>query len=324
MKPILAELMLGIGTALISMLMVTSAIMMSLGEILPAPVASIAPTASPTPALAVETSEATFTTTPTINPSLVPHAACTAPKGWQTYIIKVGDTVEKLAAVYGVTVDQIKRYNCMKNPSLPPNTELFLPPLPTSTATLTLVPATITPTLKPTRTNTAPPEITDTPPGYCSLPSGWKPYRVHSGETLSSIGAQYNISYLTLLDANCLPRNHRLIAGETIYVPNTIPNTPRVTKTNTPEPEIPTEVPPTLTPRPTNTPRPATPIPSNTIAPTKTPTLSNTSVPTNTPAPSNTSLPPTNTPAPSNTSVANTPTPALPTPVPTFTPMVTP
>jgi LysM repeat protein len=294
MKSTLAELMLGIGTAFVSILLVTGAMMMSLGEILPAPVASL-PTLSPSPAAAITSLQ---TATPTIDPSLVPHTSCAAPKpnGWQTYVIKPGDTVEKLASVYAITIDQLMRFNCLKTPDLIQDKELILPPLPTPTATLSLLAATetstITVTIQPTETvETA---ATATPPGVCERPAGWKPYRVRSGDTLSSIGVLYNTSYLTILDANCLPRNHRLIAGEILYVPNTFTSTPKVTKTNTPEPEQPTDIPPTATTRPTNPPTPsetAVIIPSATL-PSETPTdtFTPSPMPSETPTPTPTDL----------------------------------
>jgi len=300
MKSTAAELLLGIGAALISILLVTGALMMSLGEILPAPVEPAElPTLTPAP---TRLFLVTNSPTPTTNPSLVPHNTCTPPKGWSTYIIKEGDTVDKLAAAYGVTADQIIRFNCLNNPSLLPNTELYLPPLPAPSATPRVLTATLSPTFTATATAapTEPPsaEATSTPAGPCVRPAGWIPYRVRSGDTLSSIGAAYNISYLTLLDANCLPRNHRLIAGEILYVPNNFTSTPKVTKTATPEPEEPTDTPnPTATTQPTNTATPTDtqePTPANTATlepptPTSTPTLP----PPVTATPTDLSVPPT-------------------------------
>jgi LysM repeat protein len=297
MKSTVTELLLGIGTAIVSILLVTGAMMMSLGEILPAPVASV-PTLAPPPETQ-NTRISTATSTPTINPSLASHSNCPAPKGWQTYVIKAGDTVEKLAAEFAVTADQIIRFNCLDGPILLADKELVLPPLPTPTGTPILVEATAVETATPAPTETVEEASTATS-SVCERPGGWIPYRVRAGDTLSSIGMMYNTSYLIILDGNCLPRNHRLIAGETLYVPNNHTSTPRVTKTNTPEPEQPTEVPATNTPVPSQTPLPPTATDTPVIIPTETftseppPTETNTPVPppdTPTPTPTDLSLP---------------------------------
>ena len=331
MKPPFNELLLGFGTAGISILLVLGALMVSQAEFLPPPVSGALDTTSPTAATQLSSPQATKPAPSLAFPTLTP---CPAPKGWLTYITQPGDTVESLAATYAITVDSILRYNCMNNPTLLANTDLYLPPHPTPTPTLTSAPG--TPTLALTDTP-SPTPIPSTPANtLCAVPAGWKPYRVKSGDTLSSIGQTYGINYLMLLDANCKPRNYRLIAGNTLYVPNSVTSTPKTPPTFTPEPPQPTPEPdtPTSPPRktpvkspttaePTATPLPTTSTPTPTVVPptdvptpTPTPTSTPTSAPTATPTPT-----PTNTPAPTSTDTP-TPTPtsestATPTPTPT-------
>jgi len=324
MKIPIGEIAIGIATALVSILLVMGALLTSQAEVLPAPriVAEVTSTVMPaeTPATEVPgVATATPSPTPTSTPALAANCA-PPPAGWVSYTILLGDSLEQLSAIFVVPVDQIKRVNCMLSGNLVPDTNLYLPVLPTATATPT--PST-TPTRHPTATSKHHEEDTptNTPTStraVCRPPAGWVIYVIKPGDTLISIAAKYNISYVVLQKANCLASANVIKYGQTLYVPNIPTSTP----TETTIPPTKTRVPPTLatrtptaTPTPTQIPLTNTPVPTHTptTVNTPTPTLVPTLVPTHTPT-----QPPTHTPT-------NTPLPpATDTPVPTATPTPTP
>ena len=70
---------------------------------------------------------------------------------------------------------------------------------------------------------TLPPPAGITPlPSTCRPPSGWYPYRVRAGDTLSGLAAQVGLSVAALQSANCLSSDQILI-GQVVYVPRPMP-----------------------------------------------------------------------------------------------------
>ncbi len=76
--------------------------------------------------------------------------ACIAPPGWVVYVVKPTDSLVRLSLIYGVTVAQLQRANCLGNRILIyPGDELLVPgptatprisPTPTSSVTRTAAP----------------------------------------------------------------------------------------------------------------------------------------------------------------------------------------
>lgn len=75
-------------------------------------------------------------------PSVAPSQVCIRPPGWLEYIVRRGDTLYGLARALGVSVDELKRVNCLASNSIVAGTILWLPrrpapappsPLPTAT-----------------------------------------------------------------------------------------------------------------------------------------------------------------------------------------------
>lgn len=270
MKTSLAELGLGVATALISVLLVSGALLMSLAEGLPAALPSPVQT---TPTAGGETLEIL---TPQTSPTHTPTFTCLVPPGWQSYTLQPGDTWDDLAARFNLSVEELRRGNCNFNGSLLAGSLLNIP-IATATPTFTQ-----TVTLTITQPQTAAPLASDTPvqpttplsSNGCPIPPGTIPYVVQPGDTLFQIGLRYNIVYTELMRINCL-KSEKIVSGQILYVPNV---TPRLSPTST---RRPTEPPPP--------PATATPIP-----PTNTPIL-----PTDTPIPpTDTPIPPTDTPPP--------------------------
>lgn len=112
-------------------------------------------------------------------------------------------------------------------------------PLPTqsSGSLLTITPAQPSPlpTITVAPTATTAPSLTPAPsatrrvppPTQCSIMTGWVPYIVQPGDTLFTVGLQYNLTTDQLQAGNCLPGD-RLATGQTIFVP---PTAPRLTST---------------------------------------------------------------------------------------------
>ncbi len=97
----------------------------------------------------------TKTATATSKPS------CRKRTDWVTYIVKQGDTLSSIARSVNISVDTLKRGNCLLSDKIYAGQELLVPytPWPTRTPTRT---ATRTPTKTPTHTPTGTPP-TDTP-----------------------------------------------------------------------------------------------------------------------------------------------------------------
>jgi LysM repeat protein len=98
----------------------------------------------PSPVIFVDTpapGEPTFTPSPSPEPSLTPGPPsetpnCLYPLGWTAITVQPGDTLDSLAQAYNTSVDALHSGNCLPVDLLMPGMSLFVPPLPTATATL--------------------------------------------------------------------------------------------------------------------------------------------------------------------------------------------
>ncbi len=302
----LSQAVLGVLAALLSTILVLGGLMMSLAE--GGMQAAAVAEQSPTLTMTVPTQrpgEPTYTPSPTHPPTATPTAmksdVCDYPEDWVEVFVDFGDDFSSLAARYGISVEQLRENNCLDMRALMAGMTVHVPSLPpTPTAQASNTP--MAPVVQPTQ-NT----------GYCPRPFGWVIYYVKPGDTLYSISTARGISYLVLMDRNCL--DHTLIrVGQRLYVPNvpvTLPSVtpvPYISPTFTPPPATWTSIPPTAvipsaTPLPgTSTPVPATStpviLPTDTPAPTQVPpSLTPTLEPT-------TAVPPSATPLPSSTATS--------------------
>lgn len=101
-------------------------------------------TATPTP---TNTATATATATNTATPTSTP---CGPPYGWQTYIVRRGDTLSIIGQMSGASISQLLLANCLESDTIFAGQSLYVPELPTPTPTFTP-----TPTDTPTPTSTS-------------------------------------------------------------------------------------------------------------------------------------------------------------------------
>jgi capsular exopolysaccharide synthesis family protein len=114
---------------------------------------------------------ATETPTPRPTPTLLP--------GGSYYIVKVGDTLTRIALRHGVTEEALRQTNALSDSALTAGQLLVLPPAPTATITPTPT-RTATPTRTPTATVTRTPTATPTPlptPTLTPTPTRARPRR---------------------------------------------------------------------------------------------------------------------------------------------------
>jgi LysM repeat protein len=244
MKTVLADLGIGLGSALLSTLLVGGALLLSLVEGMP--VTAMSPQSSPT--------QPDLTALPTqSSPTITPTLTCQVPAGWESYIIQVGDTWESLSKQFGIQVEELRAGNCDYAGGLIPGL-LLNKPIPSATPTITATISTTatsmneeyTPTDEPT-----PAQATEPASQGCVPPRGWVTYIVRSGENLYQIGLRYNLSYTEMMQANCL-RSEYVKTGQVLYVPYAVTDTPSPSSTPEPtDPPPPTPVPPSATPEPT-------------------------------------------------------------------------
>jgi LysM repeat protein len=185
------------------------------GDAAPAP-----PTWTPTQTLTPTATEIphTPTPTPTLTPTSPPTATST-PIPPETYVVQPGDLLSTIAQAHDITVDELKAYNDLDSDIIVEGETLLIPPP--------------TPTPGPTPTP-KPGEPTQTPSPFIL-------YTVQSGDTLSTIAEDYNISVDDLREANDIPANSENIQADQVLT------IPQYTPTPTPEPadEVVTNVTPT-------------------------------------------------------------------------------
>ncbi len=162
----------------------------------------------------------TPTPLPTLTPTPLPTATPT-PIPPETYVVQSGDLLSTIAQSYDITIDELKAYNNLDSDIIVEGATLLIPPP--------------TPTPGPTPTS-KPGEPTQTPSPYIL-------YTVRSGDTLSTIAEEYNISVADLREANDIPANSESIQADQVLT------IPQYTPTPTPEPDAETVVNVTPPPR---------------------------------------------------------------------------
>ncbi len=99
-----------------------------------------APETTPSLTVAASPSEAA-THSPTESPPSFTPTPCALPSRWVAYTVKPGDTLFVLSQQTNVTVGQLQSANCLKDTTIRAGQQLFLPFVPTPTATATLTPS---------------------------------------------------------------------------------------------------------------------------------------------------------------------------------------
>jgi hypothetical protein len=110
------------------------------------------PTAPATPStvgLTVDTQPESTAFSPPAKPTSTPAPRCTHPGGWVRYVVRPGDTLWSLAVRYGMTVDRLRRANCLQGNTIYAGQVLWVPYYLRPTATrrppaLTRIPPTAT------------------------------------------------------------------------------------------------------------------------------------------------------------------------------------
>ena len=278
----LRQLVSGLLTGLLSTVLVLGALSLSVIEggniiFLPTPTETAVP-------VTLQPGEPSPTPYPTATP--LPPTQCPPPSGWVPLTVQGGDTLIDLAAQFQVSVEDLSKANCLFTSQLTPGTVIFVPPLPTPTATRASEPE------RPTATEPQPTVK------VCGPPPGWVIYIVKPGDTLYRLSRILGVTVADLQLANCLSNPSAIQAGMPLYVPF-LPITPTFTPTRT---STKTSIPPSITPVPpsptfTHTPvppsfTPVPPTPTFTSEP-PTETFTPSPIPTDTPVPSET---PTSTP----------------------------
>lgn len=131
-----------------------------------------------------------------------PVAAAPAPAAVAggSYTIKAGDTVSKIAAKFGVTVQSVLTANGLRTSSIIyPGQTLRIP-----TTTAAPVAAPVTP----------------------SAPTAAGSYTIRSGDTITSIATRFGVTTRALLKANGLTASSIIYAGRTLRIPGSGATTP--------------------------------------------------------------------------------------------------
>ncbi len=189
-----------------------------------------------------------FAQTPTVTPSLPPSATAvvtasrtplpptpTAPinitrtaviaAGGKAYVVRLGDTLFRIALANGVTTSTLAAANGITNPNLIYTGQtLVIPAKTTGTATPaatgTTAATTLVPTINPSATATkvpAPPVVTATP----VTPTGTTSYTIVSGDTLYRVSVKFKTTIGELQRLNNLSNINLIITGQKILVPTT-------------------------------------------------------------------------------------------------------
>ena len=145
----------------------------------------------------------------------------------QTYTVKKGDTLYRIARQHGMTVDDLKRLNSLDTNNIQPGQELVVSGLPPQTpveGTLpdpVFEPATQEPS-ETTPTSTLDEQTTDQEDRYKPITRAKRSYRVRPGDTYYSIAIEHGVPAYAIFAMNGgntdpLPEN------ETIWIPDTDP-----------------------------------------------------------------------------------------------------
>ena len=261
----LRQVLLGFLAALLSSALVLGGISLALLQgdtttVAMAPTATLLATEGPSIEITILPGEPDLTVLAPTPSETFPAPACTPPDGWVQRAVGPDETMQSLADVYGLPVEEFAQANCLF-PSSPLNGSMTIS-----------VPATTTSTATSTATAAPPPtqRLTRTPL-VCGRPTAWQIYIVKHGDNLYQIAQMFNTTVSALQNANCLTGT-LINTGQLLYVPYVAIHTPVPTVTLPPSATA-TSLPPTMPP----TRVPTTAVPTITVPPTAVPT---TAVPT--------------------------------------------
>jgi LysM repeat protein len=227
-------------------------------------------TASPTELLlpsATATLSLTPSTTVISSETAAPSStACPIPDGWIQYTVQRGETLNPLAARYGLLPQVLADANCLsESQQVVAGLSLFVPG------------------------PTALPPIASQVP--CTPRYDWVIYIVQPGDTLYNLARRLNTTAYNLRISNCLSTD-TIYIGQRLYVPFYPAPYPTSTQPWPATPIPPGTAIPTDTDIPTDIPLPSdTDIPTDTEVPTDTPLPSDTPFPTDTAIPTDTAVP---------------------------------
>ncbi|MEJ5246634.1 MAG: LysM peptidoglycan-binding domain-containing protein [Caldilinea sp.] len=151
------------------------------------------------------------TETPPISP-LSPDA-CPPAEQWLQYIARPGDRWASIAERFHVDEGALRRANPTPLGSLLIGQPVRIPCIP-APPTSTLLPTLATAPVPPSPTLSAPQR-----PVSCTAPSGWVPYTVQRGDTLSGLASLCRTSVAAILQANGCRSGSVIYAGETLRLP---------------------------------------------------------------------------------------------------------
>lgn len=123
------------------------------------------------------------------------------------YSVRRGDTVGRLAALYGSTIDAINRANDLNADNLIFVGQQLIIPVPIA------APATSTPSPTPLVTNTPVPEIIAPPSTSDTV------YIVQRGDTLNNIANRFNTTIGEIAQRNGIVNINRIFAGQRLIIP---------------------------------------------------------------------------------------------------------
>jgi len=213
------EILVGLFAALASIIIVFGALSLSAAEDMTGVVPVVKPPTATEAVKATSTSPAALLSEKTLivevketatprpsqtevditSPTVTATESCQAPKGWNSYTILAGDTLDTLSKSYEISILKLKEANCLVSDTLLPGTVLYVPP----------AEATKTPTPQPTTTAI-----------QCSAPPyGWTTYIVKVGDTLTALSYRYQVSVKDLQKYNCLGNSYAITVGQQIFVP---------------------------------------------------------------------------------------------------------
>jgi LysM repeat protein len=217
----------------------------------------VPPTATVVPPTATIVAPTATVSAPTA--TVVPPTATTAPPtatntpapisadfpGRIIHTVRAGDTVSRLATLYGSTTQAIISVNGLDEDALIfVGQGLVIPVRLASPATATPLPPTATPQVIVVTATTGAPAPTATPVPT-SAPGGSTVYVVQPGDNLRRIAARFNTTVSALAQLNGITNINYIQVGQRLNVPTVAPT--------------PTPVPPTSAPGPTATSAPAQP-----------------------------------------------------------------
>lgn len=210
----------------------------------PLPLFTRPPDEDPTPTLEIIDLDPTATPSgiidpvpvdPTVAPTVQPTLPA-SPEPDETFLntvshtVRRGDTVSRLAALYGSTIQAINRANDLNADNLIFVGQQLIIPVPIA------APATSTPSPTPIPSDTPVPTPTEEivqPP-----PAGETTYTVQRGDTLSTIARRFDSTVAAIAQRNGIANVNRIFVGQQLVIPAGTPPPPAAP---TPEPEQPSE-----------------------------------------------------------------------------------